>query len=929
MALSVQQKESKKYDNFQVGLMRSAGDNHRTQQPYKHNAGARGFELSAYDYIYQDGGGGDVPKEIKDFPKNLGRSYMHRNGQIQMQSLAIGDRFHSKTQQTRSAHSQDQQAYPQWSHMTYQTSTSKETVPVSMATTTSSFPDSASFGLNSSCSSDKFAAFDDLVNKIVEDDANLFSPQFVTDAPDETHSQPTSDIFSFDGSPSFTGGSVWSMGSEGTPSGKSDKNSVSYGSFEHMSTFTPHLWDDKYVENLSPQIPENSEQNFTRTFPTQDGSSYRQTGARSGSDNELLCQFSALGSAEYVSEPLSNDVTSPSNDSFPDAPNNLTTLHSHFQTQKSFTDHGGSSEGYSEMTSQYRSPKQDSSQQDGMFVTQNAFQQAVAQHVSESKVIYPGSEMYVNRSQLQQQQKSFHKSQAEVFGERTFSNISGLTSAPGSVQAAISFAQSTIKQQQQQQPQTHQLQMGDFMHPIHVNTQNHHSNMQGNFTWSDPSTPSSCGDGNLAAGGDRPLTNCGSVNGFSVNSNPLSSPDIGRVYRKRTVSIDSSVPVGREKIGFQKLTPQSFHSRKISGFPYDLNSSPRYDRWSADSTGLDLNQPPPPSMNSLDQCHQLDPSHRADLHPIHFDMSQQPTGRHADEHAMHDQAGLAHPLSHHAVLHYPPGLQAAPHPLFNPSHGALPREMFDYYRADPLCRVPPAAAFIGEMLYHEFPPYFFSLHPSWYPGIRHFRSGPSNELHIKLEEACEQFKAIEKERKKTEAELARQNPGKKVSSTNNIVISRLPSNPSRVDRLIVDSFREHARIITLVDKMEKLRTITIHSNVHSSLEKWLKGIRKVQARRKEEIVNAANRHRAGMSRHQEDKDVLALAASIGELTAHTRSARTGTWSALQMADKENPRIQKAGINVDSPVNLRPYTVASELTCPTSGDGKDTEDGAHT
>ena len=51
-------------------------------QPYKHSVGARGFELNAYDYICQDLGGGDVPKEIKDFPKNLGRSYMHKNGQV-------------------------------------------------------------------------------------------------------------------------------------------------------------------------------------------------------------------------------------------------------------------------------------------------------------------------------------------------------------------------------------------------------------------------------------------------------------------------------------------------------------------------------------------------------------------------------------------------------------------------------------------------------------------------------------------------------------------------------------------------------------------------------------------------------------------------------------------------------------------------------
>ncbi|NXW52770.1 MEIOC protein, partial [Nyctiprogne leucopyga] len=115
------------------------------------------------------------------------------------------------------------------------------------------------------------------------------------------------------------------------------------------------------------------------------------------------------------------------------------------------------------------------------------------------------------------------------------------------------------------------------------------------------------------------------------------------------------------------------------------------------------------------------------------------------------------------------------HPLF--SHGDLKR--FYSYFNDKL---------YGDGSFPSFVP------PFGYQRQVKSRSGPASELHVRLEECYEQWRALEKERKKTESALAKNFQGKKVSSANNTPIPRLTSNPSRVDRLIVDELREQARV---------------------------------------------------------------------------------------------------------------------------------------
>ena len=164
-------------------------------------------------------------------------------------------------------------------------------------------------------------------------------------------------------------------------------------------------------------------------------------------------------------------------------------------------------------------------------------------------------------------------------------------------------------------------------------------------------------------------------------------------------------------------------------------------------------------------------------------------------------------------------------------------------------------------------PYSSPLPSPSYSPVLPPRPGSPTSLHFRLEEVQLQLRALERERKRAEAALARQRPGYSrllvACREQGGAAARLPPSPSRLDKLLVDSWREHARVTGLLERMARLAGTPLHPNITKGVAGW------------QEAVVALQGLRRGLVGDERADSCL------GDCSRAVRRVRTSLWAALQ------------------------------------------------
>jgi len=190
------------------------------------------------------------------------------------------------------------------------------------------------------------------------------------------------------------------------------------------------------------------------------------------------------------------------------------------------------------------------------------------------------------------------------------------------------------------------------------------------------------------------------------------------------------------------------------------------------------------------------------------------------------------------------------------------------------------AGFITSKI-EPMPLFFPAAAPKHTLGVNHYSYSPlpagaafppppgsPSSLHLRLEEASLQLRGMKKERKRVEVALVRYLPGPGPNFTDlhgggSSGAIRLPPHPYHLDRLVVDSFREYSKVITLLDRMIRMQKAPQHPGISASFKDW-----------QDSILTLAELRSGHIGAVKAD-------ARIANYTKAVRRAKTSLWAALQ------------------------------------------------